>query len=85
VLEKLGGQVARGDLLEIDTVRAAMKGADAAYFVWPIAPGLVHAGVNFAQAAREAEFQPSSIYRSAPPIASPRATRVGTASSPSRC
>jgi NAD(P)H dehydrogenase (quinone) len=53
-LEKLGVEVVLGDLLEIDTVRAAMEGADAAYFVWPVAPGLIHATVNFAQAAREA-------------------------------
>ena len=43
-----------GDLLEINTVRAAMEGAEAAYFVWPVAPGLIHATVNFAQAAKEA-------------------------------
>src|SRR5258708_10964568 len=53
-LEKLGVEVVFGDLLEIDTVRAAMEGADAAYFVWPVAPGLIHAIVNFAQAAKEA-------------------------------
>ena len=32
----------------------AMDGVDAAYFVWPVAPGLIHATVNFAQAAKEA-------------------------------
>src|SRR5258708_39468288 len=53
-LEKLGVEVVLGDLLEIDTVRAALEGADAAYFVWPVTPGLIHATVNFAQAAREA-------------------------------
>jgi NAD(P)H dehydrogenase (quinone) len=53
-LERLGAELALGDLLEIDTVRAAMEGADAAYFVWPVAPGLIHATVNFAQAAKEA-------------------------------
>jgi uncharacterized protein YbjT (DUF2867 family) len=31
-----------------------MEGANAAYFVWPVAPGLIHATVNFAQAAKEA-------------------------------
>ena len=34
-LEKLGAEVVIGDLLEINTVRAAMEGVDAAYFVWP--------------------------------------------------
>jgi NAD(P)H dehydrogenase (quinone) len=53
-LETLGAEVMLGDLLEIDTVRAAMEGANAAYFVWPVAPGLIHATVNFAQAAKEA-------------------------------
>jgi NAD(P)H dehydrogenase (quinone) len=53
-LENLGAVVVLGDLLEIDSVRAAMEGVDAAYFVWPVAPGLVHAAVNFAQAAKEA-------------------------------
>jgi uncharacterized protein YbjT (DUF2867 family) len=53
-LETLGAEVVFGDLLEIDTVRAAMEGTDAAYLVWPVAPGLIHVTVNFAQAAREA-------------------------------
>jgi NAD(P)H dehydrogenase (quinone) len=53
-LETLGAEVVFGDLLDIDTVRAAMEGADAAYLVWPVAPGLIHVTVNFAQAAKEA-------------------------------
>jgi NAD(P)H dehydrogenase (quinone) len=53
-LDKLGAEVATGDMLEIDTVRAAMEGVDAAYFVWPVQPGIIHATVNFAQAAKEA-------------------------------
>ena len=52
-LETLGAEVVVGDLLEINTVRAAMKGVDAAYLVWPVQPGLIHATVNFAQAAKE--------------------------------
>jgi NAD(P)H dehydrogenase (quinone) len=31
-----------------------MEGVDAAYFCWPVKPGLIHATVNFAQAAKEA-------------------------------
>jgi NAD(P)H dehydrogenase (quinone) len=46
--------VVLGDLLEIDTVRTAMEAVDAAYFVWPVAPDLIYATVNFAQAAKEA-------------------------------
>ena len=52
-LEKLGAEIVVGDLLEINTVRAAMNGVDAAYLVWPVQPGLIHATVNFAQAAKE--------------------------------
>jgi uncharacterized protein YbjT (DUF2867 family) len=53
-LQKLGAEIVVGDLLEINTVLAAMEGVDAAYFVWPVQPGLIHAIVNFAQAAKEA-------------------------------
>jgi NAD(P)H dehydrogenase (quinone) len=53
-LETLGAEVVFGDLLEIDTVRAAMEGTNAAYLVWPVAPGLIHVTVNFVQAAKEA-------------------------------
>ncbi|HEV2155784.1 NmrA family NAD(P)-binding protein [Bradyrhizobium sp.] len=53
-LEILGAKVVIGDLLEINTIRAAMDGVDAAYFVWPVAPNLIHATVNFAQGAKEA-------------------------------
>ena len=52
-LEKLGAEVALGDLLEIDTVHTAMEGVDTAYLVWPVAPCLIHATVNFVQAAKE--------------------------------
>lgn len=53
-LQALGAEIVVGDLLDINTVRAAMEGIDAAYFVWPVQPGLIQATVNFAQAAREA-------------------------------
>jgi len=52
-LKALGAEVVVGDLLQIDTLRAAMQGVEAAYFVWPVQPGLINATVNFAQAARE--------------------------------
>jgi NAD(P)H dehydrogenase (quinone) len=52
-LEKLGAEVVVGDLLEINTVRAAMEGDEVAYLVWPVQPGLIHATVNLAQAAKE--------------------------------
>ena len=53
-LAALGAEIVIGDLLEIDTVVSAMTGVDAAYFVWPVQPGLISAVVNFAQAAKEA-------------------------------
>jgi len=53
-LETLRAEVVVGDLHEIDTVRQAMEGMDAAYFVYPVQSGLIEATVNFAQAAKEA-------------------------------
>jgi NAD(P)H dehydrogenase (quinone) len=53
-LVELGAEVIEGDLLDINTIRPAMEGVHAAYFVWPVQPGLIHAIVNFAQAAKEA-------------------------------
>jgi NAD(P)H dehydrogenase (quinone) len=53
-LGKSGADVVIGDLLDINTIREAMEGVDAAYFVWPVQPGLIHAVVNFIQAAKEA-------------------------------
>jgi NAD(P)H dehydrogenase (quinone) len=52
-LETLGAEIVVGDLLEINTLGAGMKGVDAAYFCWPVAPGLIDAAVNFLQAAKE--------------------------------
>jgi NAD(P)H dehydrogenase (quinone) len=85
LLETLGAEVVLGDLLEIDTVRAGMEGVDAAYFVWPVAPGLIHATVNFARQQRKPAFRPSSTCRSARPTASPPAIPAAIASSPNRC
>jgi NAD(P)H dehydrogenase (quinone) len=56
-LRELGAETRVGDLLEIDDVRAAMEGASAAYFVFPLLPGLVTAAAYFAQAAIEAGLQ----------------------------
>jgi NAD(P)H dehydrogenase (quinone) len=53
-LEKLGAEVVVGDLHNVDSIRAAMEGIDAAYQVYPVQAGLIDATVNFAQAAREA-------------------------------
>jgi uncharacterized protein YbjT (DUF2867 family) len=53
-LERLGAEVVLGDLHNVDSIRAAMEGIDAAYQVYPVQAGLIDATVNFAQAAREA-------------------------------
>jgi NAD(P)H dehydrogenase (quinone) len=53
-LRAAGVDVVVGDLLEIDTVRRALEGIHAAYFVYPLAPQILTGTVNFAQAAKEA-------------------------------
>jgi NAD(P)H dehydrogenase (quinone) len=53
-LRSLGAEIAVGDLLDIDSVHAALDGVDAAYFVYPIKPRLLDATAYFAQAAQEA-------------------------------
>jgi NAD(P)H dehydrogenase (quinone) len=53
-LRVAGVEVVIGDLLDVDSVRWAMEGISAAYFVYPLVPGLIDATAYFAQAAREA-------------------------------
>jgi NAD(P)H dehydrogenase (quinone) len=53
-LRDTGAEVVVGDLQDIDTVREAAEDVRAAYFVYPIAPGLLEATTTFAQAADEA-------------------------------
>jgi NAD(P)H dehydrogenase (quinone) len=53
-LRELGAEVVQGDLLDFPAVSAATAGVTAAYFNYPIAPGLVEATANFVQAASEA-------------------------------
>src|SRR6476660_1078115 len=49
-----GAEVVPGDLLDFPTVSAATARVSAAYFNYPVAPGLVEATANFVQAASEA-------------------------------
>src|ERR1700739_4207199 len=49
-----GAEVVKGDLLDFPAVSAATAGVTAAYFNYPIRPGLIEATTNFAQAASEA-------------------------------
>jgi|ERR1700733_1317870 len=53
-LRARGVEIAIGDLSKIDSVRAALEGVRAAYFVYPIIPGIIDATAYFAQAAKEA-------------------------------
>jgi NAD(P)H dehydrogenase (quinone) len=54
VLAAIGAEVVEGDLLDFRAVSSAMSGVSAAYFCYPIVPGLLPATANFAQAASEA-------------------------------
>lgn len=56
-LEKLGAEIAYGDLLNLNDVRAAMEGARTAYFVYPLLPTIVDASVAVAQAAKESGLE----------------------------
>ena len=53
-LRKRGVAIAVGDFTNIDEIRAAMEGVRSAYFLHPIAPGIIGAAAYFAQAAKEA-------------------------------
>ena len=49
-----GAEIVKGDLLDFEAVRSALEGAQGAYFVYPIMPGILQASAYFAQAAKEA-------------------------------
>ncbi|MFM0551163.1 NmrA family NAD(P)-binding protein [Paraburkholderia sediminicola] len=53
-LRARGVDIAVGDFTDIDAIRAAMEGVSSAYFLYPIAPGILGAAAYFAQAAKEA-------------------------------
>ncbi|AYL94339.1 NmrA family NAD(P)-binding protein [Mucilaginibacter celer] len=53
-LKEIGAEIVLGDLLDFDSVTAALKGITGAYFVYPvIVPGILDATAKFAQAALE--------------------------------
>jgi uncharacterized protein YbjT (DUF2867 family) len=56
-LRELGAEVVQGDLLDHDSVRAALKGIKRAYFTYPVTDGLLEATTIFAMAAREGETE----------------------------
>jgi uncharacterized protein YbjT (DUF2867 family) len=53
-LRKRGVEIAVGNFTDIDEINAAMEGIRSAYFLHPIAPGIIGAAAYFAQAAKEA-------------------------------
>ena len=52
-LAALGAETVEGDVLDLDSLARATEGVDALYFTYPIAPGLIDATANVAQAAEE--------------------------------
>src|SRR6476619_6925494 len=53
-LQGLGAEVVFGDFLNLDDVRAALRGVAGAYFCYPIRPEIIQATAFFAQAAKDA-------------------------------
>jgi uncharacterized protein YbjT (DUF2867 family) len=54
---ELGAEVVQGDLLDPDSVRAALRGIKRAYFTYSVTDGLLEATTIFAMAAREAKIE----------------------------
>jgi uncharacterized protein YbjT (DUF2867 family) len=53
-LKRLGAEIVVGDLLDFNFVAKALKGVKAAYFIFPIIPGLIQATAYFSVAAASA-------------------------------
>lgn len=56
-LRRIGAEVVVGDLLQHDDAIRAAAGARAAYFCYPVRPGIISATSYFADAARRANLQ----------------------------
>jgi NAD(P)H dehydrogenase (quinone) len=56
-LRELGAEVVIGDMLNFNDMRKVIKGVTGAYFVFPLADGLVEASVIFAQVAKEEKLE----------------------------
>src|SRR5690348_15924348 len=52
-LREIGAEIFAGDLLNIQSVREAMKGVEKVYFCYPVQAGLLEATTILAQAAKE--------------------------------
>jgi uncharacterized protein YbjT (DUF2867 family) len=56
-LRQQGAEVVKGDLLNSDSVQAAMRNVRRAYFTYPVTDGLLEAATTFAVAARDAALE----------------------------
>jgi uncharacterized protein YbjT (DUF2867 family) len=56
-LRELGAEVVQGDLLDPESVRAALRGIKRAYFTYSVTDGLLEATTIFAMTAREAKIE----------------------------
>lgn len=56
-LQRAGAEIVVGDLRDFSSVRAALEGVRAAYFVFPLEPGILQGTAYFAQAAKEAGLE----------------------------
>jgi NAD(P)H dehydrogenase (quinone) len=56
-LASLGAEVVVGDLLNLDAVQSALTDIKRAYFVYPVAPGIVDATAIFACAGKQARLE----------------------------
>ena len=84
-LAELGAEVVEGDLLDFGAVSSAMAGVTAAYFCYPINPGLLEATTIFAQAAGEAGVAPSSTCPRSQPGGTPKVMLPSNTGSASGC
>jgi uncharacterized protein YbjT (DUF2867 family) len=56
-LRAAGAEIVKGELMEHDDVIRAADGCSAAYFCYPVSPGLIQATAYFADAARRAALK----------------------------
>jgi NAD(P)H dehydrogenase (quinone) len=56
-IRKLGAEIVTGNIIDFESIRAAMEGVEGAYFVFPIMRGIHQATTYFAQAAKEAKLK----------------------------
>jgi uncharacterized protein YbjT (DUF2867 family) len=81
-LRRTGAEVVVGDLLEHGDTIGATAGTSAAYFCYPIRPGIIQATAYFANAAKRAGSKPLSTCRRSLRGRIPRATRHASTGSP---